>query len=583
MKTKSQYTQIVEAYKELGTIQAVVKQLRVSEVKVRRVLITEGLWSSRTSREVAKYMDEGLSDAEIADAIGVTVNAVRAYMPYKRGLYSEDEQSPEAARSENYRRRNSQNANNQKHPQSGTKGEVRLKIENNMPGKTESVTADKLYHGIMDKPPCVMKLRLELDIEGADPAILKTYGKAQNGIIREVLVPADITLHSLHFLIQRAFGWTNSHLHHFCFPTEVQDMLLSAVSTDGVESASFYDWEKLAGIYFRFPTEDENEIYWDDDYDGDESVKSWMRKKYRAPYRYGGFSEHYLECKNAAEYFRKSNPTIQPVISFAEYQAAKESNCTIEHIELPVDNVPVEDMGRTIQVNLFELLERLPLIDLVFPQNVVLPDNWEEQIITLIEAASNQATGSNDKLRELQYALMRAVKLYEKDEDSGSRAYAQTFKEYKQYVNEFDPTPIPLSSVLNYRYDYGDGWEVNITCEEVYYTKQGLGYPNPSMPGFLLVPITDKEYRELTEGFDQTNKPVKETLRAQISIVTNTGKPICVAADGLDVMDDVGGFSGYCDFLTRIHEGSEEEQESSRSWARGQGWTGRKIKPEHIL
>jgi len=34
-------------------------------------------------------------------------------------------------------------------------------------------------------------------------------------IWRRVLVPADFTLAKLHWVIQHAMGWTNSHLHHF--------------------------------------------------------------------------------------------------------------------------------------------------------------------------------------------------------------------------------------------------------------------------------------------------------------------------------------------------------------------------------
>jgi hypothetical protein len=34
-------------------------------------------------------------------------------------------------------------------------------------------------------------------------------------IWRRVLVPSDITLESLHYIIQVAMGWTNSHLHQF--------------------------------------------------------------------------------------------------------------------------------------------------------------------------------------------------------------------------------------------------------------------------------------------------------------------------------------------------------------------------------
>ena len=46
--------------------------------------------------------------------------------------------------------------------------------------------------------------------------------KVENGrITRDILVPADITLHALSYAIQRSFGWQNSHLHCFKFPAAV--------------------------------------------------------------------------------------------------------------------------------------------------------------------------------------------------------------------------------------------------------------------------------------------------------------------------------------------------------------------------
>jgi hypothetical protein len=47
---------------------------------------------------------------------------------------------------------------------------------------------------------------LELDI---------TLSASKPKIWRRVLVPADLTFHELHYVIQFSMGWTNSHLHQF--------------------------------------------------------------------------------------------------------------------------------------------------------------------------------------------------------------------------------------------------------------------------------------------------------------------------------------------------------------------------------
>ena len=48
-------------------------------------------------------------------------------------------------------------------------------------------------------------------------------------------------------------------------------------------------------------------------------------------------------------------------------------------------------------------------------------------------------------------------------------------------------------------------------------------------------------------------------------------------------MDDVGGVGGYVNFLETIHGDNPEEAREMREWARMQGWTGRKSKPENML
>ena len=570
-----QYWKIVEAYKELGSIAAVTKALHVSEVKVRRVLITEGLWSSRSSRQISDLVEMGFSPAEIAEQLSITVKAVEAYMPYRRGVYDADNQSSAAIRSEEYRKRNAAVAQKQIPSENSTLQSIshQVREENTM------TTAEDLYETIMEKPPRIMKLRLTLSEEGlSDRSILEKYGKSREGITREILVPADMTLHALHYVIQRAFGWQNSHLHHFELPENVFDMLLRAF---GCEDKPFYaDWEKLCGIYFRFPTEDLDDIYWDDDYDGDISVKSWFRRKYKAPYRYDGFLEHYLECREAALRERLESPTIRVSPSFAEFSAAKEDGRSADLRFESIDSITFDDMNRMWEYGMEELLERIALIDLIFPRQVSLSDDWRDKIAQIVESAKTTPFVHN-RLREMRLAIINASDLFDEDEDEGFIAFTKAYREYKEYVPKFDPKPIPLSDSLVYKYDYGDGWEVIISCEDVFYTKDGWDYPDEN--GFVIPPITKEHVLLTTEAYDSENSAVDDSTRKAIAQIAATQRPVCIKADGLAVLDDVGGVHGYCDFLAELHEGTEAERWESRVWAKGQGWTGRIQKPENIL
>ena len=64
-------------------------------------------------------------------------------------------------------------------------------------------------------------LKLELNTKYADMDVLRKYGNMKDGISRTFVVPVDMPLHNLHYAIQRAFGWQNSHLHHYQFTNEV--------------------------------------------------------------------------------------------------------------------------------------------------------------------------------------------------------------------------------------------------------------------------------------------------------------------------------------------------------------------------
>ena len=101
--------------------------------------------------------------------------------------------------------------------------------------------------------------------------------------------------------------------------------------------------------------------------------------------------------------------------------------------------------------------------------------------------------------------------------------------------------PLPITKTLHYYYDYGDGWEVKISLVE------------NSMVALDHLDAAENE------------------------------KPVCVAKDGLNVMDDVGGIAGYCKFLNDIHFGDPCEAVELRYMATLKGWSTRQRAPENTL
>lgn len=112
----------------------------------------------------------------------------------------------------------------------------------------------------------------------------------------------------------------------------------------------------------------------------------------------------------------------------------------------------------------------------------------------------------------------------------------------------------PTTNELIYNYDFGDDWMVKITKQK-------------NCDDLLKQNIID-EY-ELEEA--------KQTVLSKY-------KPVCINKEGISVLDDVGGLSGFAKFLGIVYEGEDkEERASARAWAQSLGWNPRKISNKMML
>lgn len=145
---------------------------------------------------------------------------------------------------------------------------------------------------------------------------------------------------------------------------------------------------------------------------------------------------------------------------------------------------------------------------------------------------------------------------------------------------ELNPKLIPVTDTLYYEYDYGDGWWVKITVLDKYERKTNADLSNSGM--FVVDIMTAKDQLNRLRYF-QDGKEVSEELREVLAYVDAKERPRCTVADGLNVVDDVGGLGGFQEMLSTFEGDDPEEKESVREWARGMGWTGRMSKPENIL
>ncbi len=228
---KELYNRIVDEYLLTKSVKKVVENLNTNTIKVRRVIITEGLWKSQTSRKVGALHSAGKSVKEIAGELCMSEKNVQSYLPYTRGVYG-GTKSLDAKRSDDYRKRMEQAANNQVAIK-GLEGKELLETdmsekdniinfsERNMKGEAkEQINPRRVSNAY--------KLRFELvapyyhrtndNLLNMMPEEEKEFlklAKAEKGIIREVLVNREMNLHAMHYMIQKLFGWQNSHLHNF--------------------------------------------------------------------------------------------------------------------------------------------------------------------------------------------------------------------------------------------------------------------------------------------------------------------------------------------------------------------------------
>ena len=417
----------------------------------------------------------------------------------------------------------------------------------------EQIAGDRLP----PEPADVIRLHMELyskyaNNDNEEREIFRTYGKLKHGkyISRDVIVPGDIPLYALHYVIQRAFGWQNSHLRQFELPDDRFQAL-----TD--YNASM--WSCMVGILFRSPLMDEDDEFWADDYERG-SFKNWLRKKYTGPYLSQCHGEGIISCQEdmmkldmeekyyvlyAKSYNRETREYdgeeyIADVLSVYDYAGKKrpEPKPWIS-AEVPYrveimrfKEVPSEGLRFVFERSPMALLERLPIRNVLASGKFNLPEKCSAE--------------------ERKYVDEQIAK-------SGSEIYLQLEKHIKSIINEqidspyMQVLPMPVTDVLLYNYDFGDDWNIRITASE------------------NCTDLVESGRISQTE-LDRANVKCREVYR-----------PVLIARDGEMLVDDVGGIHGFADFLQKINpdlkgmnteekEGARREKKEYLVWARSLGW-----------
>lgn len=89
---------VIAAYGKYESIKETARRLEVSESVVRKCLVGHGIINTPLTRKIAELQSQGLAQAEIARATGVSVACVNANTPYSRGMMIEPSQTVNARR-----------------------------------------------------------------------------------------------------------------------------------------------------------------------------------------------------------------------------------------------------------------------------------------------------------------------------------------------------------------------------------------------------------------------------------------------------------------------------------------------------
>lgn len=427
----------------------------------------------------------------------------------------------------------------------------------------------------------VFHLHLELigsDGEGMAPedyADLLELAKAERSISRDVLVPADMTLHATHYMIQALFGWRNSLYHKF---------ELEEADFDALTAGRLSLYLDLCGVLFRFCDGNSIDENWDDDNGSCELWKLWFRRKMSRPYLNLGLCDAWLDIRDRVKAYREEfRPKPDSFLADAAVNSSleKDVNALLERLRLREllalfgdgENLPVRPSLRSWKGNLMYQSARLLGKWMAADQDAIqaklsAPPIWSSFLRdwrSLLVPELAKATKAARDLYGLSTRSMLEWPVLPIVEDAIWR---------QELLQEFSVPLRPFFSSICYTYDVFDCWRVRLSLENVYFADGVIPATSNTSPAAIASASPN--------WVGQLGGDVTPALQEKLNSVHTLGRPLCIAADGVRVMEHSGNVAGYLNVLRSLKHKDACYQEN-REWVDNLGWTGRKIKPANLL
>ena len=90
--------EIVSFYNQCQSIAETGRHFGVSDHKIRRVLISAGVYMTAQSKEILKLYNQGFTPEEIGERLKLSRSAVFSNLPYSKGQYNSDTPTENAIR-----------------------------------------------------------------------------------------------------------------------------------------------------------------------------------------------------------------------------------------------------------------------------------------------------------------------------------------------------------------------------------------------------------------------------------------------------------------------------------------------------
>ncbi len=564
-----------EKTKPEGSIRETALHFSMTRSKVQKILVTTKDYSTAQTREIQSLRESGLSVKEIAKRLNLSTATVSSSLPYSSRFYGTVQPSEHTRAVREYRANEKARAERVKEKKKESweeKESVEQVKRFDSERKKETVKKEAVKKETMGKettgkettgketkkmsghlsrktglyllPYDLMRLHVEmLGFSENESKILHEIGslKRDNTITRDILVPSKMPLSSLHFTLQRALGFQETHLH--CFSLEEE--YLKKITGNSMETLL-----NLLGIVFTYRWGYGLPYHWPDYKKG--SYKKWLRKQYTAPWEYIGDEiwefypslepsqrTSYLDLVSKDEVFFKlyrlqgedyREAWVRENYGFHDIRSARSMD--VQEVESKYVKWESDENGRNWKV--VPCSQEDP--DAYFIEKVRLRDmNVAEGLFALFSEERDPCY-LIDRL-PLDMVLAPSSDYLPFDEKgnpvhmvTGRRALPKiTEKQIQKAIREYQTIyPKAFTDHIIYNYDYGDNWQFRITAS--------------------------RGCSDLVERGVVT----RSAFTRAVQKASREGHPVLLAKDGDMLVEDVGGKEGFVSFLSFLNLGPDE-------------------------